>query len=86
MIFLLPYLLLFIGVINVGPEFEAEFVDFHAGPMSVFGVTLFIYVETLQLHLRVFRLCCGFVTTFVPCLRCMPFVKFFVTNFMNVAT
>ena len=86
MIFFLPYLLLFIGVINVGPKFEAEFVDFHAGPMSVFGATLFICVETLQLYLRVFWLCCGFVITFLPCLRCMPFVKFVVTKFMNVAT
>ena len=70
---------LFIGLINVGPKFEAKFVDFHAGPMSVF-------VATLQLHLRVFRLYCGFVATFLPCLQCLPFVKFVATKFMNVMT
>ena len=80
------YLLLFIGLINARLEFEAEFVDFHAGPMSVFVVTLFVCVVIVLLHLRVFRLCYDFVATLLPCLQCLPFIKFAVTKFMNVAT
>ena len=86
MIFLLSYLLLFIGFINAGLEFKAEFVDFHVGPMSFFVATLFVCVATLKLHLCVFRLCCSFVATFLPCLQCLPFVKFVATKFMNVVT
>ena len=43
-------------------------MNFHVGSMSVFIVTLFVCVATLQLHLHVFRLCCGFVATFLPCI------------------
>ena len=82
----MPSAFLFIGLLNVGPEFEAEFVDLNACPVSVFVATLFVYVTTLQLHLCVFRLCCGFVATFMPFLQCLPFVKFVATKFMNVVT
>ena len=76
---IIPSAFLFIGLLNAGTEFEAEFVDFYVGLMSVF-------VATLQLHLCVFRLCCGFVSTFLPCLKCLSFVKFAMTKFMNVPT
>ena len=29
---------------------------------------------------------CGFVVTLLSCFQCLPFVKFVVTKFMNVAT
>ena len=61
-------------------------MDFHAGLVSVFIETLFFYVATLQLNLCVFMLCCRFVATFLSCLKCLPFVKFVGTKFMNVAT
>ena len=79
-----PSAFLFIGLLNVGPKFKVEFMDFHVGLMSVFVVTLFVCVATLQLHFCVFRLCCGFVATFLPSLQCLPFVKFVATKFMNV--
>ena len=77
---------LFIGLLNVEPKFKAEFVDFHACPVSIFVATLFVCVTTLQLHLCVFRLCCGFIATFMPFLQCFPFVKFVATKFVNVVT
>ena len=46
---ILPSAFLFIGLVNVGPEFEAENVDSHAGPVSVFVATMFVYVVTFQL-------------------------------------
>ena len=49
----MPYLLLFIGLINAGPEFKAKFVDFHVGLICVVVATSFFYVATLQLHLLV---------------------------------
>ena len=73
-------------LLNVGLEFEAEFVDFHATIVSVFVTILFVNVATFQLQLCVFKLCCGLVATFLPCLQCLPFVKFVATKFMNVAT
>ena len=59
-------------------------MDFHAGPMNVFVVALFVYVATLQLYLCVFRLFCGFVAAFMLCLQCLPFIKFTATKFMDV--
>ena len=83
---IVPSSFLFIGLLNAGPEFEAQFVDFHTGLASVFVATLFVYVASFHLHLCVFRLYCGFVTKFLPCLQCLSFVRFFATKFMNVAT
>ena len=48
---IVPSPFLFIRLLNAGLEFDAEFVDFHAGPMSLFVTTLFVYVVTLQLHM-----------------------------------
>ena len=51
-------------------------MDFHAGPVSVFITTLFVYVATLQLNLCIFKLYCSFVAKFLSCLQCLPLVKF----------
>ena len=40
-------------------------MDSHAGPVSLFVATLFVCVVTLQLHLCVLRLYCGFMATFL---------------------
>ena len=37
-----PYLFLFIGLINVGPEFQVDFVDFKAGPTGCIIATIVV--------------------------------------------
>ena len=44
---IVPSAFLYIGLLNARPEIEAEFVDFHAGPMNIFVVTLLACVATL---------------------------------------
>ena len=61
---MLPYLFLLLGLINDGPKFYAKTVDFDVGSADVFVETKLIFVTTLQLTC-VFRICCGFVATYL---------------------
>ena len=59
-------------------------MDFTAGLVDIFVTTKLVYVATLQLNC-VFRLCCGFVATFLTCLQFIAIESFFATKFLNVA-
>ena len=54
-------------------------MDLNAGPID-------IYVVTLQFTLCVFRICFGFVATFLTCLQFIARESFIATKILNVAT
>ena len=62
-------------------------MDFKISLIVVFVTTLIFYVTTLHLACASLGFVLFFfVTTFLPCLQFLPFVKFVATKFMNVMT
>ena len=48
---IVPSIFLFIELLNIRPEFEGAFMDFHASLVSLFVMTFLACVATLQLPL-----------------------------------